>query len=150
MAVSLCIKCGQIILDTVDGLSIDYAHTINGWEQQVNRYSEQNADERIAASEDRAREDMDALDLAEQLADESRDNPPLTESEYTLSATETGLITSATKLLLQRDHLRDTLRDIALGAQMMLEPALKADGTFKRYAEEVLRVARAGLKEAAL
>ncbi len=30
---------------------------------------------RIAASEERAREDMDNLDLAELLADESRDDP---------------------------------------------------------------------------
>jgi|SRR5579859_555949 len=110
-------------------------------------------EQRIAESEERAREDMDRLDLAELLADESRDVPPLSEAELTgssavLTPTERGLVSSAVVLQMQRDALRDVLMDLAFGAEMMLEPVMGATGTFKRYAEEVLRVARAGLKQA--
>ena len=38
-------------------------------------------------------------------------------------------------------ELEDRLIDLRLGAEMMLEPALNATGTFKRYAEEVKRIA---------
>ena len=45
----------------------------------------------------------------------------------------------------QRDEAYAVLRDIILGADMMLEPALQLSGTMRRYVEEVRRVARAGL-----
>ena len=38
-------------------------------------------------------------------------------------------------------ELEDRLIELRLGAEMMLEPALNATGTFKRYAEEVKRIA---------
>lgn len=113
-------------------------------------YQDSNADERTADFEERDREDMDRLDLAEQLADEQRDNPPLTEAEYRIDATTKGIVHSAVVLQMQRDALADTLRDISLGAQMMLEPAMQISGTFEQFAREVLRVSRAGLKEAQL
>lgn len=70
--------------------------------------------------------------------------------EFVLDATATGLVTSAVKLQLQRDALADTLRDLALGATMMLEPVMGATGAFEKFAKEVQRVARAGLKGALL
>jgi hypothetical protein len=42
-------------------------------------------------------------------------------------------------------ELEATLRDIVLGADMMLQPALMLRGAMKGYVEEVRRVARAGL-----
>lgn len=44
----------------------------------------------------------------------------------------------------QRDHFREALRDIALGAQMMLE--IPGESPLSRYAREVKRVAEAALR----
>ena len=42
--------------------------------------------------------------------------------------------------------LRDVLRDIAQGADMMLHPALKVTGALRGYIEEVKRVATEGAR----
>lgn len=42
-------------------------------------------EQRLTAAEEREQERLDALDLEQQLADEARDNPPLTEAEYDLA-----------------------------------------------------------------
>jgi hypothetical protein len=88
------------------------------------------------------------LEIATQLADEARDVPALSVSEIDLAKQIAGLGASALVIKMQRDALADTLRDIAIGAEMMLEPVMGATGAFKRFAEEIKRVARAGLKEA--
>lgn len=44
----------------------------------------------------------------------------------------------------QRDRYREALRDIALGAQMMLE--IPGESSLSRYAREVKRVAEAALR----
>lgn len=44
----------------------------------------------------------------------------------------------------QRDCFREALRDIALGAQMMLE--IPGESALSRYAREVKRVAEAALR----
>lgn len=44
----------------------------------------------------------------------------------------------------QRDRLREALRDIAFGAQMMLE--IPGESSLSRYAREVKRVAEAALR----
>ena len=44
----------------------------------------------------------------------------------------------------QRDRYREALRDLALGAQMMLE--IPGESSLARYAREVKRVAEAALR----
>lgn len=43
-------------------------------------------------------------------------------------------------------ELKAVLRDIAMGADMMLQPFMCTTGSFKRYAEEVKRVATYGAR----
>lgn len=47
-------------------------------------------------------------------------------------------------LTVQRDRFQDALRDLALGAQMMLE--IPGESALARYAREVKRVAEAALR----
>lgn len=58
----------------------------------------------------------------------------------------TKLAETAGRIKEQRDEAYAVLRDIILGADMMLEPALQLSGTMRRYVEEVKRVALAGLQ----
>lgn len=92
----------------------------------------------------------DNLEIAEQLADETRDVDALKPAETTIAAQIDRLGASAITIKMQRDSLADTLRDLAMGAEIMLQPIMGATGAFEKFAREVQRVARAGLKEAGL
>lgn len=88
------------------------------------------------------------LEIAAEFDRESRDTEALTLPEINIAAQIEKLGASALVIKMQRDALADTLRDIAIGAEMMLEPVMGASGAFKKFAEEVKRVAQAGLREA--
>lgn len=66
--------------------------------------------------------------------------------ENTVHQQITKLAETALTIRAQRDEARAVLRDIAMGAEMMLEPALQLSGSMRRYVEEVKRVALAGLQ----
>ena len=87
------------------------------------------------------------LDLGELLADEARDLEALTRPEINLAAQIDRLGATAITIKMQRDSLADTLRDIARGAQMLIDSGAWS-GAALHYIQEVNRVARAGLKEA--
>jgi hypothetical protein len=58
---------------------------------------------------------------------------------------------SAIRIKAERDTLATALRDIAFGAEMMLQPPLGVAGTaLTGYAKEVKRVALAALQECQL
>jgi hypothetical protein len=107
-------------------------------------------DQREATDLDRELLGMSRSELADRIAAEARDVESLKPSELTLARDINHLGTTALAIKAQRDLLADTLRDLAMGAEIMLEPVMGATGTFKQFAEEVRRVAKAGLKEAAL
>lgn len=105
-------------------------------------------EQRLAQEIEREVHGADELELAEQIADEERNVKTLTAAEVDVGAAIDKVGATALVIKMQRDSLADTLRDIALGAQMMLEPSMHITGTFERYVREVLRVAREGIKEA--
>lgn len=57
----------------------------------------------------------------------------------------TKLAETAQTIKAQRDEAYAVLRDIVMGAEMMLHPAVQISGSMRRYVEEVKRVAQAGL-----
>lgn len=103
---------------------------------------------REAAQLDRELQGCDDLQLAEQLADEARDVEALTAPELNVAKQIDKLGASALAIKQQRDDLAAVLRDIAMGADMMLQPAMQLTGAIRGYVMEVKRVARAGLHEA--
>ena len=107
-------------------------------------------EQREAEQLEREIQGCDDIDLAEQLADEARDVEALTRPEINLSKQIDKFGASALAIKQQRDMLADTLRDLAVGAEIMLQPIMGATGAFEKFAMEVQRVARAGLKEAGL
>lgn len=56
---------------------------------------------------------------------------------------------TAKRIKAERDELVDVLRDIRMGADMMLQPALNLTGSFLGYVKEVRRVADEALKAVA-
>lgn len=89
------------------------------------------------------------IEVAEQLADETRDVAALSAPEINIAAQIDRLGASAITIRMQRDSLADILRDIAMGAEMMLQqPEGFWPSSIRHYFEELKRVARAGLKEA--
>lgn len=90
------------------------------------------------------------LELAEQIADEALELQALTRPELNVAAQIDKLGGSALAIKQQRDELVAVLKDIAMGAEIMLQPIMGATGDFERFAKEVRRVARAGLQQAAL
>ena len=55
------------------------------------------------------------------------------------------LAQTALRIKRERDEMEAALRDIVLGAEMMLQPALNLQGAFLSYVREVKRVAEAPL-----
>lgn len=58
----------------------------------------------------------------------------------------TKLAETAQTIKAQRDEAYAVLRDLVLGAEMMLNPALQISGSMRRYVEEVKRGAAGGLQ----
>jgi hypothetical protein len=88
-------------------------------------------------------DDMTVTDIDENEADNSRHDVVI-EREIDLAAQIDKLTTTALAIKAQNDELRALLADIALGADMMLEPALGLKGAMLGYVREVKRVASAG------
>jgi hypothetical protein len=88
-------------------------------------------------------DDMTATDIDENEADNGRHDVVI-EREIDLAAQIDKLTTTALAIKAQNDELRALLADIALGADMMLEPALGLKGAMLGYVREVKRVASAG------
>lgn len=93
---------------------------------------------------------LEALAVAEQMAEETRDIKALTVPEINLAKQIDTFGATALVIKMQRDTLADALRDIRMGADMMLQPACNLTGSIRGYVLEVKRVATEGLKEAQL
>lgn len=90
------------------------------------------------------------LEIAEQMAEETRDTQGLAAAEINLAKQIDTFGATAIAIKMQRDTLADALRDIRMGADMMLQPACNLTGSIRGYVLEVKRVATEGLKEAQL
>lgn len=99
-------------------------------------------EERLADFDEHYERDLDALDISEKLADESRDALPTLPD---ISAQLDKLITTAVHVRMQRDHLLDALKDLRLGAYIN---APLFSGAARSYIDEVRRVCNEAIKTA--
>lgn len=85
-------------------------------------------EQRTAAFEERSEREYDDIDRIERREEERVAQP---------------LLDSPAQRIADKDAI---LRDLIMGADMMLQPALQLSGAMRGYIQEVKRVAQAGLR----